>query len=43
MAGLGLGWVSVAAQGIHPALLAKSGGGAGFMTILPSRLSLIHI
>lgn len=34
MAGLGLGWVSVAAQGIHPALLAKSGGGAGFMSYI---------
>ncbi|HEY8006286.1 MAG TPA: D-alanyl-D-alanine-carboxypeptidase/endopeptidase AmpH [Methylocella sp.] len=34
MAGLGLGWVSVAAQGIHPALIAKSGGGAGFMSYI---------
>jgi D-alanyl-D-alanine-carboxypeptidase/D-alanyl-D-alanine-endopeptidase len=34
MAGLGLGWVSVAAQGIHPALMAKSGGGAGFMSYI---------
>ena len=32
MAGLGLGWVMVAAQGAQPALLAKSGGGAGFMS-----------
>jgi D-alanyl-D-alanine-carboxypeptidase/D-alanyl-D-alanine-endopeptidase len=32
MAGLALGWVSVAAAGAHPALLAKSGGGAGFMS-----------
>ncbi len=32
MAGLGLGWVSSAAQGIDPMLLDKSGGGAGFMT-----------
>ena len=32
MAGLGLGWVSVAAQGIMPMLLVKSGGGAGFMS-----------
>ena len=32
MAGLGLGWVFVAAQGIQPALLEKSGGGAGFMS-----------
>jgi D-alanyl-D-alanine-carboxypeptidase/D-alanyl-D-alanine-endopeptidase len=31
MAGLALGWVSVAAQGIQPMLLVKSGGGAGFM------------
>ncbi len=34
MADLGLGWVSVAAQGIHPALMAKSGGGAGFMSYI---------
>jgi serine-type D-Ala-D-Ala carboxypeptidase/endopeptidase len=34
MAGLGLGWVTVAAQGIHPALVAKSGGGAGFMSYI---------
>ncbi len=32
MAGLGLGWVSVAADGINPMLLAKSGAGAGFMS-----------
>ncbi len=32
MAGLGLGWVFVAAQDIQPALLEKSGGGAGFMS-----------
>ena len=32
MAGLGLGWVSVAADGIRPALIEKSGGGAGFMS-----------
>ena len=32
MAGLGLGWVMVAAQGVQPMLLAKSGGGAGFMS-----------
>ncbi|GJD48122.1 D-alanyl-D-alanine- [Methylobacterium crusticola] len=32
MAGLGLGWVMVAPRGIEPALLAKSGGGAGFMS-----------
>ena len=34
MAGLGLGWVTVAAQGIHPTLIAKSGGGAGFMSYI---------
>ncbi|MCI0467219.1 MAG: D-alanyl-D-alanine-carboxypeptidase/endopeptidase AmpH [Beijerinckiaceae bacterium] len=34
MAGLGLGWVFVAGHGIHPALLAKSGGGAGFMSYI---------
>ncbi len=34
MAGLGLGWVTVTAQGIHPALIAKSGGGAGFMSYI---------
>ena len=34
MAGLGLGWVSVAAHSIEPALLAKSGGGVGFMTYI---------
>ena len=32
MAGLGLGWVTVAADGIHPALIAKSGAGLGFMS-----------
>jgi len=32
MAGLSLGWVAVAADGIHPLLLAKSGGGVGFMS-----------
>ncbi len=32
MSGLGLGWVFVAAQGIQPALLETSGGGAGFMS-----------
>ena len=32
MAGLGLGWVAMAAQGIQPMLLVKSGGGAGFMS-----------
>lgn len=32
MAGLGLGWVTLAAQGAQLALLSKSGGGAGFMS-----------
>jgi D-alanyl-D-alanine-carboxypeptidase/D-alanyl-D-alanine-endopeptidase len=32
MAGMGLGWVNVAADGINPMLLAKSGAGAGFMS-----------
>jgi len=34
MAGLGLGWVFVAAEGARPALLEKSGGGAGFMSYI---------
>ncbi len=34
MAGLALGWVSVAPEGARPALLTKSGGGAGFMSYL---------
>lgn len=34
MAGLGLGWVAVAAQGIQPMLLVKSGGGVGFMSYI---------
>ena len=32
MAGLGLGWVMVAANGAQPTLLTKSGGGVGFMS-----------
>jgi D-alanyl-D-alanine-carboxypeptidase/D-alanyl-D-alanine-endopeptidase len=32
MAGLGLGWVTVAAQGVQPMLVEKSGGGLGFMS-----------
>lgn len=32
MQGIGLGWVTVAAEGIRPTLIAKSGGGAGFMS-----------
>jgi serine-type D-Ala-D-Ala carboxypeptidase/endopeptidase len=34
MAGLGLGWVVTAADEIHPLLLTKSGGGAGFMSYI---------
>jgi serine-type D-Ala-D-Ala carboxypeptidase/endopeptidase len=34
MAGLGLGWVTVAAQGIEPMLVQKSGGGLGFMSYI---------
>jgi D-alanyl-D-alanine-carboxypeptidase/D-alanyl-D-alanine-endopeptidase len=34
MAGLGLGWVTAAARGIEPALIVKSGGGAGFMSYI---------
>jgi len=34
MAGLGLGWVAVAPEGIQPMLLTKSGGGAGFMSYI---------
>ena len=34
MAGLGLGWVFVAAEGTEPAMLVKSGGGAGFMSYI---------
>lgn len=34
MAGLGLGWVTVAAQGIQPMLVEKTGGGAGFMSYI---------
>jgi serine-type D-Ala-D-Ala carboxypeptidase/endopeptidase len=36
MAGLGLGWVIVAADGIRPLLVQKSGAGVGFMTYLAS-------
>jgi serine-type D-Ala-D-Ala carboxypeptidase/endopeptidase len=32
MAGLGLGWVITAGRGIQPTLVAKSGGGVGFMS-----------
>jgi serine-type D-Ala-D-Ala carboxypeptidase/endopeptidase len=34
MAGLGLGWVIVAGQGIRPTLVEKSGGGLGFMSYI---------
>ena len=34
MAGLGLGWVIVASEGIRPTLVAKSGGGVGFMSYI---------
>ncbi len=40
MAGLGMGWVAVAGDGINPMLLTKSGGGLGFMSyvaIAPGR------
>lgn len=32
MAGLGLGWVTTAGAGIRPTVVAKSGGGVGFMS-----------
>jgi D-alanyl-D-alanine-carboxypeptidase/D-alanyl-D-alanine-endopeptidase len=34
MAGLGLGWVIVNADGIRPTLIAKSGAGVGFMSYI---------
>jgi serine-type D-Ala-D-Ala carboxypeptidase/endopeptidase len=34
MAGLGLGWEAVAADGVRPLLIAKSGAGAGFMSYI---------
>ncbi|PNG26807.1 D-alanyl-D-alanine-carboxypeptidase/endopeptidase AmpH [Methylocella silvestris] len=34
MSGLGLGWVITAGQGIRPTLIAKSGGGVGFMSYI---------
>jgi D-alanyl-D-alanine-carboxypeptidase/D-alanyl-D-alanine-endopeptidase len=34
MAGLGLGWVTIPSDGIRPMLVAKSGGGAGFMSYI---------
>ena len=37
MEGLALGWVVIAADGVHPMLLAKSGGGAGFMSYMAFR------
>ncbi len=32
MSGIGLAWVTMAADGIRPMIVAKSGGGGGFMT-----------
>ena len=34
MAGLGLGWVIVNAEGVRPTILTKSGGGVGFMSYI---------
>ena len=34
MAGLGLGWVYVAGNGIRPTILQKDGGGGGFMSYI---------
>ena len=34
MAGLGLGWVIMNGEGIRPTLIAKSGGGVGFMSYI---------
>jgi serine-type D-Ala-D-Ala carboxypeptidase/endopeptidase len=34
MAGLGLGWITTAGRSIHPTVVAKSGGGAGFMSYI---------
>ncbi|HXW20018.1 MAG TPA: D-alanyl-D-alanine-carboxypeptidase/endopeptidase AmpH [Roseiarcus sp.] len=34
MAGLGLGWEPIAADGVRPLLIAKSGAGAGFMSYI---------
>ena len=34
MAGLGLGWVMLVAQGAQPAMLTKGGAGAGFMSYM---------
>jgi D-alanyl-D-alanine-carboxypeptidase/D-alanyl-D-alanine-endopeptidase len=34
MSGLGLGWVMIAGDGVHPTILAKSGGGLGFMSYI---------
>jgi D-alanyl-D-alanine-carboxypeptidase/D-alanyl-D-alanine-endopeptidase len=34
MAGIGLGWVVTAADDVHPMVLTKSGGGAGFMSYI---------
>lgn len=46
MAGLGLAWVMQAAHGERPMILAKSGGGGGFMTytaFAPGRGAAIFI
>ena len=34
MSGLGMAWVAVAADGIRPMIVEKSGGGGGFMTYM---------
>ncbi len=34
MSGIGLAWVTMAADGIRPMIVAKSGGGGGFMTYI---------
>jgi D-alanyl-D-alanine-carboxypeptidase/D-alanyl-D-alanine-endopeptidase len=34
MFGIGLAWITIAADGIRPTMVAKSGGGGGFMTYI---------
>ena len=34
MAGIGLGWITTAAEGRLPMIVQKSGGGGGFMTYI---------
>jgi D-alanyl-D-alanine-carboxypeptidase/D-alanyl-D-alanine-endopeptidase len=34
MSGLGLAWVTMEGNGIRPTIVAKSGGGGGFMTYI---------